>query len=366
MTGVGRHLLVGLRPTLDLHDGDRRLLSTVRPAGIIVYRGNFDLAAPYEVWHARFAQLVADARQAIGRDSALICIDHEGGTVLRPPAPVTRFAFARRWADRAAAVGQAMGVELASLGINVNFAPVVDIDSNPNNPVIGPRAFGTTAPEVTAAARPFIDAMQREGVVACLKHFPGHGDTSVDSHWDLPVLDLDLVALFERELSPYSSLISSGSVRLIMSAHILFPRIDSQTPATLSPRLIQDILRSQLRYGGVVVTDNINMSAVSAMFDRAGMMGRLLAAGTDLVMICGDSERAYDLLEDLERSVRDREVPSEALEASTARIDALLAALPLNRPKLLDPAVFASHATLAPLQQSRGVEGQTVSLEEEG
>ena len=365
---LGRHLLVGLRPSLDLHERDRRLLSTLRPAGFIVFRGNFTPDAPYEVWHARFAALVADARAAIGREAVLVCIDHEGGTVLRAPAPITPFAFAQQWADRPAAVGRAMGIELASLGINVNFAPVVDIDSNPNNPVIGPRAFGPTAEDVIAAAPPFVEAMQREGVLACPKHFPGHGDTQTDSHFELPVLDVDLAALSSRELRPYAALVAAGSARLIMSAHIMFPRIDPRAPATLSPRLIEDVLRGQLGYRGAVVTDNVSMRAVSSLFDAPGAMGRALAAGTDLVMIGSrriGTDRAYALIQDLERSLRDGEVPRETLEASGARIDALLRAAPAHVPQLLDPAIFASHARLAPLQRARGAAGQTVSLKEE-
>jgi beta-N-acetylhexosaminidase len=363
---LGRHLLLGLRPTLDLDDDDRRLLSTLRPAGFLVYRGNFEAGVPYEAWHSRFAALVADARAAIGRDAVLVAIDHEGGTVHRPPAPITNFSFARRWASRSAEVGRAMGVELASLGINVDFAPVVDIDSNPNNPVIGPRAFGTTAEEVSRAALPFVEALQREGVLACPKHYPGHGDTSVDSHFALPAVDLDLEALAMRELHPYRTLVDS--VHLIMSAHILFRKIDPGLPATLSPKLIDEVLRRRLGYRGAVITDNIGMGAVSPLFEAPGTMGRVLASGTDLIMICThrvDADRVYALSRDLERSVREGEVTREVLDASAARIDALLAAAPAHVPRLLDPEVFAAHAALAPLQQKRGAEGQSVSLEEE-
>ncbi|HTN96998.1 MAG TPA: glycoside hydrolase family 3 N-terminal domain-containing protein, partial [Nordella sp.] len=140
----GHRFLIGLQQSPVLGDHDKRLLSTLRPAGVVLFRANFMANAPYEEWLASHAKLLADVREYIGRDEVLITIDHEGGGVLRPPAPITPFAYAREWPGQAASVGRAMGVELRHLGFNVNFAPVVDVNSNPANPVIGPRSFGTT------------------------------------------------------------------------------------------------------------------------------------------------------------------------------------------------------------------------------
>jgi beta-N-acetylhexosaminidase len=362
---LGKHFLIGLRPTTELHADDRRLLAHLRPAGVIAYRGNFLADQPYEVWHARFAQLIADVRAAVGRDRVLICIDHEGGTVLRPPRPITPYGFARRWADRAGEVGRAMAVELASLGINLDFAPVVDIDSNPANPVIGPRAFASDADAVIASARAFIAGMQAEGVLACPKHFPGHGDTSVDSHLGLPVIAADRAELTRRELRPFAAV--AGDVHLIMTAHIVYPAIDPGVPATMSRVLVGDVLRGELGYRGAVVTDDIGMRAVSAMFDAPGACPRVLASGTDLIMVCShwtSTDRAYAMLDDLEAARRGGTLTEATLAAADARIDALLAAAASHAPRLLDPAVLAEHARTAPLQAARGAVGQTVSLEE--
>lgn len=362
---LGKHFFLGLRPTPDLHADDRKLLATVKPAGIIVFRGNFDSAAPYPQWHARFVALIAEARDAIGRADVLVAIDHEGGTVLRTPPPITPYAFARQWADRAGVVGRAMGVELASLGINVNFAPVVDIDSNPANPVIGPRAFGTTADDVIGPARAFIDAMQAEGVLACPKHFPGHGDTAVDSHVGLPALDLDRAALAARELRPFAAL--ADVARLVMTAHIAFPQIDRDLPATMSAAIVDGILRRELGYRGAIVTDDLGMRAVSARFDEPGACARALVAGTDLLMVCShwsSTDRVYGMLDDLARSRDDGTLPDAVIEAADARIDALLAQLTPAAPRLLSPHELAVHATLAPLRARAGAVGQTVSLEE--
>ena len=141
-----------------------------------------------------------------------------------------------------------MGVELASLGINLNFAPTVDIDSNPRNPVIGPRAFGRTADEVIPAAHAFLTAMERDGVLGCPKHYPGHGDTPADSHHALPVVDADLATLRSRELQPFASLARDAS--MIMTAHVRFPAIDPVSPATMSARLIRSALREELGLAG--------------------------------------------------------------------------------------------------------------------
>lgn len=363
-TGLGRHFIIGLRPSLDLHADDRKLLNALQPAGIAVFRKNFEHGASYASWHARFVKLLTAARDAIGRNESLVCIDHEGGTVVRTPAPLTAYAFARVWAGDAGPVGQAMGVELASLGVNVNFAPVLDIDSNPNNPVIGPRAFGSTPLEVERAGMDFISALQREGVLACPKHFPGHGDTHRDSHYDLPVLDAELQALQARELRPFVAAIRSG-VSLMMTAHIRYPRIDPDHCATMSRVLVADLLRQQLGYQGVVVTDDIGMGAVSSRFENRTACADVLRSGTDLVMICShwtNTDRAYQMVDDLERSVRDGYLETETLEASDRRLAALLARLPQSNPRLLDAELLAKHASVAPLRDREGGAGEWVSL----
>ena len=168
----GHRFLIGLQPGHTLGDKDKRLLSLLKPAGVVLFRANFLPDAPYEDWLDNHARLLSDVREYIERDEVIVSIDHEGGGVLRPPAPITAFAYAREWPKQAADVGKAMGVELRSLGFNVNFAPVVDVNSNPANPVIGQRSFGTTPDDVVPAARAFLDAMQAEGVLGCPKHFP--------------------------------------------------------------------------------------------------------------------------------------------------------------------------------------------------
>jgi beta-N-acetylhexosaminidase len=183
---VGRHFLIGLQKSARFTEHDKRLLSALRPTGIILYRENFKDRVPYKEWLSSLRELLESARACVEQEKLLVTIDHEGGAVFRPPSPITNFGPAAKWALNSRAVGAAMGIELRSLGVNLNYCPVVDIHTNAANPVIGNRALGITPEIVIESARNFLLAIQREGAIGCPKHFPGHGDTSVDSHYDLP------------------------------------------------------------------------------------------------------------------------------------------------------------------------------------
>lgn len=351
---LGHRFLIGLQPGHVLGDHDKRLLSLLRPAGVVFFRANFQAGVPYEEWLGTHRQLVADIREHIGRDEVIFSIDHEGGGVLRPPAPITPFAYARRWRENAADVGHAMGRELASLGFNVNFAPVLDVNSNPDNPVIGRRSFGATPQEVTEAARPFLHAMQAEGVMGCLKHFPGHGDTSVDSHYGLPVVDVDAKTFRERELAPFREL-ANGEARMVMTAHIVFPQIDPGTPATMSRTILQDILRNELGFGGVVVSDDLGMKAISSMLDQPETSIKLANAGCDLLCMCAywaDTGLILRIIDNIIAGIRDGSVAETVLEQSHQRVTKLLSELPRHEVTALSDADFTHHAGLAPLHDN--------------
>ncbi len=348
---AGDHFLIGLRPTVELHERDRALLADLRPAGVVLFKSNFLQDQPYERWLDAHGRLIADIRAAIGRDRIFIGIDHEGGRVCRTPAPITRFSYAARWAGQAGAVGRAMGVELASIGVNLNFAPVLDIHSNPANPVIGARSFGTTSGEVTAAALAFLSAMQDEKVLACGKHFPGHGDTSTDSHHELPVLNQDLAALRARELEPFRAAIEAG-IPMIMTSHLLLPKLDPIEPVTLSRRFGQELLRRELGFNGVVVSDDIGMHAVSRMFDDPTAAVRLMLAGTDLMMVCAywtDTDRCRGFAEAMVSARQRGIISSEAETQSRERIHSLLLRAPQNTVTALPAEVFERHRRVAHL-----------------
>lgn len=348
----GHRFLIGLQQSPVLGDHDKRLLSTLRPAGVVLFRANFLANAPYDEWLASHAKLLADVREYIGRDEVIISIDHEGGGVLRPPAPITPFAYAREWPSQAASVGRAMGVELRHLGFNVNFAPVVDVNSNPANPVIGPRSFGTTPEAVAAAARQFLDAMQAEDVLGCPKHFPGHGDTGVDSHYSLPVIDVDPDTFRKREIQAFRSF-TDARTRLFMTAHIVVSQVDPGIPATMSRVILNDILRQELGFKGVVVTDDLGMAAISSKLDQPETTLRIVNAGADLLCMCAywaDTSRILKMIDFMQAGLKEGALKEATFRASFERVKALLADIPKHEVKRLGEETYERHAGLAPLR----------------
>jgi beta-N-acetylhexosaminidase len=358
LSSVGSHFIIGLQPSPVLTEHDRALLSDLRPAGVILFKSNFRHDLLYEDWLQYHARLVADIRAATGRESMLIAIDHEGGRVCRTPLPITRFSYAAHWAGQASAVGRAMGRELASLGINLSFAPVLDIRTNPKNPVIGPRAFGETPEKVIAASLPFMAALQSQSVLACGKHFPGHGDTSIDSHVGLPLQTLGLDELRARELKPFAAAILAG-IPMIMTAHILFPFVDPDTPVTLSRQFLTEILREELGFQGVAVSDDIGMGAMNGVFDSPESAVRLIQSGCDMLMVCAHftfTDRARDFARALVAAIDNGRLDPTLVDRSQARIKNLLARAAVNEVTPLPESVFRAHAGAGPLFDSATVE----------
>jgi beta-N-acetylhexosaminidase len=358
ISSVGSHFMIGLQPSAVLTEHDRMLLSELRPAGVILFKSNFCHDLAYDDWLQSHARLIADIRAATGRERMLIAIDHEGGRVCRTPLPITRFSYAARWAGQAGAVGRAMGVELASLGINLSFAPVLDIHTNPKNPVIGARAFGTTAEKVVAAALPFMAALQSEKVLACGKHFPGHGDTAIDSHVGLPLQTLGLEELRARELKPFAAAIAAG-ISMIMTSHILYPFVDPDAPVTLSRHFLTEILREELGFQGVAISDDIGMGAMKGVFDSPQSGVGLIQSGCDILMVCAHftfTDRARDFARALIAAIDDRRLDLGLVERSQTRIKNLLARSATNHVFALPENVLRAHASAGPLFDSATVE----------
>lgn len=346
----GNHLIVGISGTV-LSDDDKRILSELKPVGVIFFAKNFLSGQPYEVWLESFQKLNQQIREYAERDSMFMTLDHEGGRVVRTPLPITRFPDALLLGGYARQVGKATALELKSLGINLSWSPVADIFSHPQNPIIGPRAFGRT-PETTAeAVCAYYRGLQEEGILGCAKHFPGHGDTSKDSHLELPILNLSLEDLSIREVIPFKALISEG-IPVIMTAHILFPQIDSHVPATLSPAILKEMLRDELGFRGVVVSDDLDMKAVSDMFIQRGTVARAVNAGCDLFIISRNLnsvsiERTYQMAEDFADSLRTGSLDKSVVVAARERIAKLLAVTPQYSIQALDKDILQRHAQLA-------------------
>jgi beta-N-acetylhexosaminidase len=271
---------------------------------------------------------------------------------------MTRFTYAQRWAGCAASIGRAMGIELASLGINLNFAPILDVDSNPDNPVIGMRSFGRDPGVVTERACEFMRGLEQADVRACGKHFPGHGDTSVDSHLELPVLAATAETLRHREIRPFEGAIAEG-LGMIMTSHILFKDLDPLLPATLSPRIVNDLLRTKLGFKGVVVSDDIGMRAVSGLFDDKAVAPRFLSAGNDMLMICAhwtNTERARFFATALLEGLTSGELDQRITEHSKERITTMLNETQQHSVKQLSAQVLQEHAAVGPLFTGGAVE----------
>jgi beta-N-acetylhexosaminidase len=221
---------------------------------------------------------------------ALIAIDEEGGDVTRlysssgSPYPGNALLGRIDDVDFTASVATSVGWELRRVGVNLNFAPDVDINSNPDNPVIGTRSFGASADLVARHASAWVTGLQSTSVAASVKHFPGHGDTATDSHLALPVVDLSLAELRQRELVPFAAAIAAGT-RTVMTSHILLPQLDPDNPATLSISILRDLLHGELGFEGVVVTDALDMKGASGELGIPAAAVKALNAGADLLCI---------------------------------------------------------------------------------
>lgn len=311
---AGAVLITGI-PGTSLDRATRDVLERVRPSGVILFRRNF---ASFE----QLRGLSAELRELPSRP--LISIDHEGGRVMRVGPPFTIFPAARAATDRttAEALGRAMGAELAAAGIDIDFAPVLDVDSNPANPIIGDRAFSTSATETAELAVAFAAGMLDAGVLPCGKHFPGHGDTDRDSHLELPVVGRSREQLEAVELVPFRAAIAAG-IPMLMTAHVLYPALDPERPATLSPTILRDLLRGELGYDGVIVSDDLEMRALSDDCPVAEAAVASLRAGCDWLLVCNDFANTERAAHRIVAALDDGELDPAALRASAARVAAL-------------------------------------------
>jgi beta-N-acetylhexosaminidase len=251
--------------------------------GFVLFRRNLRSVVEVAEQNALLRSLAPDDEPPLW-----IAIDQEGGRVARLGPPVLRLPPARVFGqidDPALTeeAGRVLGNQLALLGFNLDFAPVLDVDTNPDNPVIGDRSFSNDPAAVVRHGRAFATGLARAGVASCGKHFPGHGDTLLDSHLALPILPHDSARLARVELAPFAAL--SGELPCLMTAHVVFQGIDPTRPGTLS-RPVIELLRHQLGFGGVVFSDDLEMKAVSDTFGVAQAACLAIEAGCDQVLIC--------------------------------------------------------------------------------
>ena len=308
----GQLLFAGFAGTT-LPDDLAALIGAGRLGGVVLFARNVESPA-------QLRALVAELHARAPASTPLcVAIDQEGGRVQRLRAPWTEWPPMRRVGERGVpadtqALAGALGRELADLGIDLDFAPVVDVDSNPANPVIGDRSFSRDPEEVARHAVAFTRALQDAGVAACAKHFPGHGDTSVDSHLDLPRIEHARERLERVELVPFRAVAAAG-VASMMTAHVLLPSLDAQRPATLSPAALA-LLREGLAYDGLVFSDDLEMRAIADRFAPGDVVEAALAAGVDALLVCSQAGMRDAVLAALEAA------PDALVEAGLRRLRA--------------------------------------------
>lgn len=286
-------------------------LSARERAGVILFRRN--LASGESGLHALQGLCSSIARRSGPELPALIAIDEEGGRVSRLRPPALSLPPMRRVADLGdtallARVGRALGQQLRCLGLTMDFAPVVDVDTNPENPIIGDRAFSSEPERVAQLAGAFLSGLQGAGIQACLKHFPGHGDTLLDSHLALPTVSHDRARLEAVELLPFRRLAAAADS--MMTAHVLYPALDDR-PATLSPPIATELLRRDLGFEGVLFSDDLEMQALGGQGSIEQSAVDAIRAGCDLLLVCsraGEQSRVHAaLVDEIEKDAAFRE-----------------------------------------------------------
>jgi beta-N-acetylhexosaminidase len=344
---IGQKLMLGfhgMQPPPEVLE----MLQRHHVGGVTLFR-SMNLEHPAQI------RALTDTLQYAARKSnqppLLIGVDQEGGTLMAVPGtsrfPGNLALGAARSTELAYRTGLAIGRELAALGINVNYAPVCDVNNNPQNPVVGPRSFGSDPQVVAQLAAAVIDGLQAAGVAATAKHFPGHGDVSSDPHYSMAVLPHNEERLRAIEFVPFKAAIRSG-VKLIMTAHIALPAFDRgyYRPATLSPRILTEFLRDELKYSGVIISDALDMHAIAqgALNPLDVVCGT--AAGLDLLLMTAFVDQAA-IYESLCHAARRGLLPQEALTASVQRILALKEWTSQQMQPSLEVVGCAEHAALA-------------------
>lgn len=322
---VGQRFMIGF-DGLEASPDVKRLIREFGVGHVILFARN--VASPEQV--AGLSRELQETARDAGHDTPLlIAVDQEGGRVARMGPPWTVWpplrALGRVGAgaeDLARRMGAALAAECSSAGIKCDFAPIVDVDTNPKNPIIGNRSFGDDPDLVGKLGVAMIEGLQGGGVVACAKHFPGHGDTDLDSHLELPTVEQSRSRLEDVEIRPFKRAIAAR-VATIMMAHVLYPELDPDHPASISRTIVDGILRRELKYDGVVLTDDLEMKAVADRWtpDRSAVLA--MQAGCDIVPVCITHDAQVTAMEGAVRAVEGGDVPFKAMDDSLRRIRTL-------------------------------------------
>ncbi len=324
MTSPSRLLMIDLSGS-ELSADERAFLSDVPLGGVCLFSRN----VTDRVQLAEYT----DELRAVAGDDFIVAVDQEGGSVVRAlDLPYPPSAMALGAADDVSLTQQvaaATGRGLRSVGINLDFAPVADINNNPHNPVIGERAFGSDPEHVARHVAAFVEGLQREGVAATAKHFPGHGDVTQDSHLTLPTLDVTAERLERVELVPFRAAIDAN-VAALMSFHGLLPAFDADKPATLSRTIMHDLVRDRLGFRGVMVSDALNMRAIRDRYTMVDAAVLAVQAGVDMPVHIGSLAETRVTVEGLDRAVRDGRLDPARVTEARGRLEPLTQTYPIT------------------------------------
>jgi beta-N-acetylhexosaminidase len=332
---TGQMLMSGFEGTT-LNSETEDLIRNHHVGGLILFSRNYENP---EQLHTLIRDLQDVAASTSTELPLLMSVDQEGGRVARLTEPFTKYpplccVGNSQSEDLAYRFGQALATELVDVGINMDYAPVLDVHTNPDNPIIGDRAISSDPETVARLANSFIKGFRDKGMIPVGKHFPGHGDTHLDSHLDLPTVKRDAATLEAVELVPFRDTIAQG-LEVIMTAHVIYTAWDATNPATFSKMILQDILRKRLGFQGVILSDDLEMKAVENYFpfDAFPRMG--IEAGLDMFMICNNVEKMRTLHKQLIHDVDSGIIPITPIQQSVERILHLkksLTAPPVNSP----------------------------------
>src|SRR5688572_9159839 len=317
---VGQRFMVGF----DGYEASADVKRLIRDYGVghIIYFAR-NIANPEQV--AELSRELQECARDAGQDLPLVIgVDQEGGRVARMGPPWTVWPPLRALGkigseDMARKMGEALAAECRSCGINCDFIPNLDVDTNPDNPIIGNRSFGTDTGLVGRLGAAMIRGLQAGKVIGSAKHFPGHGDTDADSHLELPIVPLPKTRLYDVEIRPFRRAIEAG-VATVMMAHVLYPDLDETLPASLSPKVVEGILRGELKYDGVVLTDDLEMKAVAAKWSYAESAVLAMKAGCDVLPVCNTHDAQVQAMEGAIRAVESEQVSWKSMDESVARI----------------------------------------------
>jgi beta-N-acetylhexosaminidase len=315
---LGQMMIVGVEG-YEADDGARKMIEELHVGGFILFGSN--IKSPEQLLELNNSLKTANL---VNKTPLFISIDEEGGRISRIPKVIKNLPTNKNIGkinneEFSYEVGMLLAEKVSAFGFNMDFAPVLDINSNPKNPVIGDRAFGSEVEVVRDLGVQTMIGIRTSGVIPVVKHFPGHGDTAVDSHIGLPTVDNDLERLKSFELIPFKAAIDNGA-ECVMVAHILLSEIDAENPATLSKTIISDILRNQLEFEGVVITDDMTMGAITKNYDLASAAVQSVGAGSDIILVAHKYENAVAVMKALDEAVQAGRITEERIDQSVYRI----------------------------------------------